>query len=840
MAQSFTELANLIWAVAERLRGDYRQSDYGKVILPFTLLRRLDCVLEGTKDAVLAEFEKRKDGGSLDVFLKKKSQQAFYNTSVFTLPGLLADPNHIRKNLTAYLGAFSADARDIFERFKFMERVEELDEKNLLFQLVQMFANVDLHPETVPNETMGLVFEELIRKFAEASNETAGEHFTPREVIHLIVQCLFAGDDEALAKPGVVRSMYDPTAGTGGILSVGGIEARNINSSAKMVLFGQELNDESYAICKADMLIKGQDPKNIVRGNTLSQDGFPNEKFDYGAANPPFGVDWKKVKEFVDAEHSKKGFGGRFGPGLPRVSDGSMLFPLHLISKMRPAAEGGGRIGIVLNGSPLFTGDAGSGESEIRRWILENDLLEAIVALPNDLFYNTGIATYVWLLSNHKKADRKGKVQLIDATRMYAKMKKSLGNKRVLMTDEQIAEIVRAYSGFVDQGTFENEFKESKGNGGGEAARITSKVFNSKFFGYRKVTVDRPPQPGKDVKVKLKKGQKPYDPDLRDTENIPLTEDIGAYMKREVLPHVPDAYVNTDVVDDKDKKVGKVGYEINFTRHFYRFVPARSLETISKEIYTLQAELAEVLGMLSKAAQSRGSKLAEANSRTVDLPDRHGFVFRVPEGWNQRPLKFVAELNNSVLPETTPPATEIQYVDISTVGEGALVGEPEAMSFENAPSRARRIVKAGDSVISTVRTYLKATAHFAAPESNLIASTGFALLTPQAGLVPKFLHYATRAPEFIENVVAHSEGVSYPAINPTTLGTLYVPVPPAPIQRKIVDYLDAELELAARIRTLNAKISELLDEYQNGLLSYSVTGAFSFEGEAMFEHGEQV
>jgi type I restriction enzyme M protein len=391
MAQNFSELANFIWSVADLLRGDYKQADYGKVILPFTLLRRLDCVLEGTKDDVLKEHAKRKESGvNLDPFLKRKSKQAFYNTSPFTLPGLLADQKHIRQNLVAYLGDFSEDARDVFERFKFTERVAELEDKNLLFQLVQKFANVDLHPNAVPNETMGMAFEELIRKFAEASNETAGEHFTPREVIHLIVQCLFAGDDEALSKPGVVRSMYDPTAGTGGILSVGEAVARSINNSAVIRLFGQELNDESYAICKADMLIKGQDPKNIVRGNTLSADGFPNDKFDYGAANVPFGVDWKKVLDVVKAEHDKKGYSGRFGPGLPRVSDGALLFLMHLISKMRPAAEGGGRIGIVLNGSPLFTGDAGSGESEIRRWILENDWLEAIVALPNDLFYNTG------------------------------------------------------------------------------------------------------------------------------------------------------------------------------------------------------------------------------------------------------------------------------------------------------------------------------------------------------------------------------------------------------------------------------------------------------------------
>lgn len=601
MSKNFTELANFIWQVADLLRGDYKQAEYGKVILPFTLLRRLDCVLESTKDEVLKEYEKRKaEGVNLDTFLKRKSKQSFYNTSPFTVPGLLADPGNILKNLTAYISEFSADARDVFERFKFTQQIGDLDDKNLLYLIVQKFAAVDMHPDEVPNETMGLVFEELIRKFAELSNETAGEHFTPREVVRLIVQCLFSGDDEALTKPGVVRSFYDPTAGTGGILSSGQAEALSINTSAKIVLFGQELNPESYAICKADMLIKGQDPKNIVYGNTLSEDGFPQEKFDYQASNPPFGVDWKKVKDFVEAEFKKKGFGGRFGPGLPRISDGSMLFLLHLISKMRPASEGGGRIGIVLNGSPLFTGDAGSGESEIRRWILENDLLDAIIALPNDLFYNTGIATYIWLLDNDKRADRKGKVQLIDATRMYAKMKKSLGNKRVLITDEQIAEIVKVYAGNERNATFQTEAPEAAKaaaarNGEDAAPRIVSKVFDTKSFGYRKVTVDRPPQAGKEVTVKLKKGQKPYDPDLRDTENVPLTEDIVKYMKREVLPHVPDAFVNTDVKDDKDGQVGKVGYEINFNRYFYVYKPPRAPHVIAEEIREMEKRFLDLM-----------------------------------------------------------------------------------------------------------------------------------------------------------------------------------------------------------------------------------------------------
>jgi len=597
----FQELANFIWSVADLLRGDYKQADYGKIILPLTLLRRLDCVLESTKPDVLAEFAARKDSGvNLDIFLGRKSKQAFYNVSPFTVPTLLADPNNVRQNLIAYLGDFSSEARDVFERFKFIERIGELDEKNLLFMLVQKFASIDLHPEVVPNETMGLVFEELIRKFAEASNETAGEHFTPREVIRLIVMCLFAGDNDALSKPGVVRSLYDPTAGTGGMLSVGQNVLASINPSAKLVLFGQELNDESYAICKADMLIKGQDPKNIVRGNTLSADGFLSMFFDYMLSNPPFGVDWKKVLDIVKAEHEKKGYGGRFGPGLPRVSDGALLFLMHLVSKMRKPSDGGSRIGIVLNGSPLFTGDAGSGESEIRRYLLENDLVEAIIALPNDLFYNTGIATYIWILDNNKRADRKGKVQLIDATRMYAKMKKSLGSKRVLITDEQIAEIVGVYADAKEEVSFSLEYREPvKANGAGQAeeaaARVVSKVFPNTFFGYRKVTVDRPLEPGKTVKAKPKKGEKAYDPDLRDTESIPLTEDIGEYMKREVLPHVPDAWVNETIRDEKDGQVGKVGYEINFNRYFYVYKPPRKPEVIAAEIREMEKRFLELM-----------------------------------------------------------------------------------------------------------------------------------------------------------------------------------------------------------------------------------------------------
>ena len=426
---SDTNLSSFIWSVADLLRGDYTQSDYGKVILPFTVLRRLDCVLEPTKASVLAELKKRTEAKiNPEPFLLKKAGQLFYNTSPLDLKKLMGDQDHIAENLRSYMQSFSPAVRDIFEHFEFHTQIERLSKAKLLYLVTEKFTSIDLHPDKVSNAQMGVVFEELIRKFAEASNATAGEHFTPREVIRLMVNLIFIEDDDALTKPGVVRSLYDPTAGTGGMLSVADEHLASHNPDARLVMYGQELNPESYAICKADMLIKGQDIANIVFGNTLSADGLHGKQFDYMLSNPPFGVEWKKIEREIRKEAEEQGFNGRFGPGLPRVSDGSLLFLLHLISKMRKVNEGGSRFGIVLNGSPLFTGGAGSGESEIRRYVLENDLVEAIIGLPTDMFYNTGISTYVWIVSNRKPDERKGKVQLIDASSFWQKMRKSLGS----------------------------------------------------------------------------------------------------------------------------------------------------------------------------------------------------------------------------------------------------------------------------------------------------------------------------------------------------------------------------------------------------------------------------
>jgi type I restriction enzyme M protein len=636
---NFQDKVGFIWSVADLLRGDYKQSEYGKVILPLTVLRRLDLVLETTKAKVLAKAQTlppKADEKIKHLMLCRESGQSFYNVSKFTFRTLLDDPTHLAANLNHYITGFSANAREIFtDKFKFTEQIQRLDEGNILFLVVSKFTEIDLHPDRVDNLSMGYIFEELIRKFSELSNETAGEHFTPREVIRLMVNLVFLEDDDGLTKKGVIRTLYDPAAGTGGMLSVAEQYLRELNPSATLKTFGQELNPESYAVCKSDLLVKGENADNVRFGNSFTQDGLANEKFNYFLSNPPFGVEWKKVEKEIRDEHHKLGMSGRFGAGLPRISDGSFLFLQHMISKFKQDGEGS-RLAIVFNGSPLFTGGAGSGESEIRRWIIENDWLEGIVALPDQLFYNTGISTYIWVVTNHKSKRRKGKVQLVNAVSFFQKMRKSLGNKRNEISPEQIADMTRIY------GTFR--------------AGKHCKIFRNEDLGYQRITVERPLKLNfacnadrlervKDealraklrvalarltgicknretFAVKLKEalkaaainvtpavfkplilalserdetadictdrdGHTEADADLRDFENVPLTEEIEAYFVREVKPHVPDAWID----HDKTKK----GYEIPFTRHFYEYTPLRPLEKIQAEILSLEAEIQQML-----------------------------------------------------------------------------------------------------------------------------------------------------------------------------------------------------------------------------------------------------
>jgi len=637
-----------IWNIAESLRGPFKPSEYGSVVLPFTVLRRLDAVLADTKPAVL---EAAKGINSLPEMMQAiKLQEAaghqFYNTSPFDFAKLVADPQDLRANIGAYLAGFSPSVRDIFERLEFEKTLNKLAEKNKLFAVTEKFAQADFHPRTVSNIQMGLVFEELIRFANEKSNETAGDHYTPREVIKLMVQLLFALDDDALSKSGVVRSVYDPTAGTGGMLSVADEYLHTLNPGIQLSLYGQDYNDASYAICKADMVIKGQDVDRIALGDTLTEDAFDDKKFDYGLSNPPFGVDWKDQRSFVDDEHAKLGFNGRFGPGTPAVSDGAMLFLLHLVSKMRKPQDGGSRMAIVLNGSPLFSGGAGGGESNIRKWLLDNDLVEAIIGLPKDMFYNTGISTYIWVLTNRKDEIRKGRVQLIDGREMFTKLRKGLGSKRNELSAKDIETIVGLYAGFEDgeqSKIFRNEDflyrtitveRPLKLNWQATAERIDA-VFEAKAIQklnetdaaalraaldrlgtntvwknraeFQKALKDAARAEGltlaapllKTVTAELgeqdetaetctdTKGNPEPDASLRDTENVPWEEDVDAYVAREVLPYAPDAWV--------DHSKTKEGAEIPFTRHFYKYIPPRPLEEIDRDLEAVMDQLRAML-----------------------------------------------------------------------------------------------------------------------------------------------------------------------------------------------------------------------------------------------------
>lgn len=561
LSAHISEKANLIWAIADKLTGVYKPHEYGEVILPLTVIRRFDCILADTKDAVLEKYEQVKELPMRDILLRNASGYPFYNTSRFTFERLLDDPDNIEANFRDYLNGFSPNVAEIIEKFKFDGHIATMAQKNILFIVLREFTTpkADLHPAHISNLEMGYIFEEIIRRFSEAHNEDAGQHYTPREVIELMVNILFNDDSAFLAGDNVAKTIYDPACGTGGMLSVAENYIHSLNNSAELLAFGQEINDQTFAICKADMLIKGNDASQIRSGNTLSDDQFAGQTFDYILSNPPFGREWKNEKAAIEKE-AKLGFAGRFGAGLPAVGDGQMLFLETAIAKMKPT---GSRVAIIHNGSPLFTGDAGSGPSEIRRYILENDLLEAIIALPNDIFYNTGIATYIWVLSNKKKGTRReGKVQLINAGGLFEKRRKALGNKRNDISSEQIAEITRIYGDFA-----ENEI---------------SKIFDNQDFGYHKITVERPLRDEKGEPV-LKKGKPQADPALRDTENVPLKEDIAAYFAREVLPFAPDAWI------DEDKT--KVGYEIPFTRYFYQYEAPRPSAEIMAEILELEKEL---------------------------------------------------------------------------------------------------------------------------------------------------------------------------------------------------------------------------------------------------------
>jgi type I restriction enzyme M protein len=699
-----SEIVSFLWGVADLIRDTFKRGKYQDVILPLTVLRRLDCVLAPTKEKVLKRQAELRGKGlqDLDAQLRKASGFAFYNTSRYDFEKLLADAPHLAANLRNYIAGFSLNMREVLEKFDFDNTISKLDEAGLLFQVLERFKNVDLHPDKVDNPTMGTIFEELIRKFNEALNENPGEHFTPRDVVHLMVDLMLAGDETRIRAKGVVRTVYDPCCGSGGMLTItkehitaglrknGEIVRPPINPGAEIHLFGEEVNPETWAVSKSDLFMKdptGRDADNVAYGSTLANDRHAGRSFDYLIANPPYGKDWKRDEDVVRAEH-QRGAAGRFGPGLPRISDGQLLFLLHMLAHAKETKEGGSRIAIIMNGSPLFTGDAGSGESEIRRFILENDLLEALIALPEQLFYNTGIATYVWVVTNRKAPARRGKVQLIDATTFWVPMRKSLGDKRREIPFDRAREILGIFADFKDGDT------RAVTKDGKQEQVVVSRIFPTTHFGFRKITVERPLRlnfrataeriarleeergfqalaqskkkgaagakeqaegraqqeairklartlpdtlfkdrdefekvveaGAKKAGVKLagpisrailsalserddtasicrdNDGNPEPDPELRDTESVPLAESVDAFFEREVKPHVPDAWIDTARRDEKDAQVGFVGYEINFNRYFYRYTPPRRLEEIEADIRAIEKDimrmLAEVTG----------------------------------------------------------------------------------------------------------------------------------------------------------------------------------------------------------------------------------------------------
>lgn len=578
-----SEISSFIWGTADLLRSSFKQHEYGDIILPFTVMRRLDVVLEPTKQAVLDVAAKKLPDALRDAMLKQAAGVDFYNTSEFTMKGLLSDADGIRENLTKYVTSFSPEIADIFDKFKIYEAIKDLDDNDLLFLVVERFCspNIDLSPASITNSDMGDIYEELIRRFSEVSNETAGEHFSPRDGLRLAAELLVVGEMEDLTQPNRIVKVCDPCAGTGGALTVFADRVAEINPNATVVTYAQEINGQSYAICKSDTILKGGNIANVHLGDTLADDQMPDETFGYQISNPPYGVDWKKSQKAVKNEHDTLGFAGRFGAGLPRISDGQLLFVQHMVAKMRKPEDGGGRIAVFLNGSPLFTGAAGSGESEIRRFLLQHDLVDAIIAMPNDFFFNTGIATYIWILDNTKEPRRRGKVQLVNANGIYRKMRKSLGSKRNELTDEQIFQIVALYEAFED------------------ADQKLSKVLGNDEFGYVTVDVRHPQYDENGEVVRDKKGRPVADKEKNDTENIPLSQNVEEYMEREVLPYAPDAWIEPR----KQKKGqmlelldgGVVGYEIPFTRFFYEYTPLRPSTEILAEIRELEASIAEKL-----------------------------------------------------------------------------------------------------------------------------------------------------------------------------------------------------------------------------------------------------
>lgn len=751
---NFTEKTNFIWSVADLLRGNFKQSEYGKVILPFTVLRRFDCVLAPSKEKILEMNNTLTVSNKAPIF-KRVTGHDYYNLSRYDFEKLIDDASGIETNLRDYINGFSDDVKEILDHFEMGGVIERLKKANLLYLIVQKFAELDLAMESVDNLEMGYMYEELIRRFSELSNETAGEHFTPREVIELMVDLLFEPDMDEIIKEGKVVTVFDPACGTGGMLSVAQNKMRDINNRITVIPFGQELNPETYATCKSDMILKGNTNSIIQLGNSFNKDGFRGEHYDYLLSNPPFGVSWKKVEKFVKDEAQREGFNGRFGAGTPRISDGSLLFLQHMISKMNDPKKGGSRIAIVFNGSPMFTGDAGSGESEIRRWIIENDMLEAIVALPDQLFYNTGISTYIWIVTNRKTDRRKGKVRLVNGTQYFEKMRKSLGSKRNYLTDKNREDIVKLYSMY--------------------EAHEDYKDFDNEDFGFYKVTIERPELDENGNIVIDKNGNKKADTSLRDTENIPLKDDMDEYFKREVLPYVSDAWI--------DESKTKIGYEIPLSRYFFSITKVDVFNHINETINEVKMIIEDYLNKISFDSELifRGVDNTSFKDSLIE------WVGEIPTHWEVKKAKYIFRLRNTKGNEygVLLAATQKQGMIPQDQVEGVVQVK------EDTDLQKFKTVHQNDFVIS-LRSFQGG---FEMSDYEGVCSPAYQVFYNIEDINPKYFKLLFKSSRFIQKINSLTVGIrDGKNILFKDFSEMYIPLPPIEEQIKIVNYLDDRME----------------------------------------------
>jgi type I restriction enzyme M protein len=862
--------AAFIWSIANLLRGTYKAADYGKVVLPFTVLRRLDSALEGSKQAVLeAKKQKSTSGAALDFILQKESGYSFYNTSPYDLKKAAGDTTNLKVNLLAYIEGFSPNVRDIFERYEFSAQLSKLDENDLLLLVTQKFSQIDLHPGSVSNIEMGLIFEELIRKFAEASNETAGEHFTPRDVVRLMVNILFASDDEVLSKPGVVRTIYDPTAGTGGMLSAAEDYIRHLNADARLTLFGQELNEESFAIAKADMVIKGQAIENMVWGDTLTNDGHFGKTFDYGLANPPFGVEWKRQRSFVENEHFERGFDGRFGPGLPDVDDGALLFLLHLVKKMRPVADGGSRVGIVLNGSSLFTGDAGSGASKIREYLFSQDLIETIIALPIDMFYNTSIATFIVILDNNKPSARKRKVQVIDASSLYSKLRKNLGDKSKEIGPDDVKRILECYSSTKDSEI--SKFLEPSAFGFSQvtverpkrlefstdadimdiwhSSKLIPKAFNDDLeqlaallsglsrrgrtfsrleftkwvssamaesnFKSPKATIDAIcnacsrestlAPPSLDAK-----GRVEPDKNLREVFNIPLSQDVEKFFKTFVQPFDSSSWIAQEKT--------KLGYKVQFKDFFFEPALPRDLSVIDDELDSILTQLEASLSSIKQKRANSAPAIKNEDPPVGQFVTGLEWLGAIPSDWEMVPLWSIFKKTKRLNHEDEELLA--LYRDHGVIPKSS---RDDNHNVESQDLSKYQLVEPGDLVVNKMKAWQGSVAI-----STLrgIVSPAYFVYQPIREMNSRFMHHLLRSPGYFNQYSKLSSGVRPGQwdLDPIAFKTLGIPFPSLDVQAQIAATLDLELDSLQNLFEQATAITTVLNERRQSLISASTTG----------------